>query len=205
MRLCVFKFTSSTSTTTTISLFGRRSRSRSRRPRPEPGAGVGDNLPAARRRAPPLHVLQAAGEAPKVSAAEAGRETRRGAESDEESDGCNEAQDTARAYGYATHIKPQGFTSRPPLLTTNNYFCIATQSGTRRRRNLGRTDAREEEQLFIRRRCDCRRPRIGSSYMYIHDWAISEIEDPLAFGELRFRSKTMAGPLEDKQLCESFR
>jgi len=25
----------------------------------------------------------------------------------------------ARAYGYATHIKPQGFTSRPPLLTTN--------------------------------------------------------------------------------------
>ena len=36
--------------------------------------------------------------------------------------------------------------------------------------------------------------------MYIHDWAISEIEDPLAFGELRFRSKTMAGPLEDKPL-----
>ena len=29
-------------------------------------------------------------------AAEAGRETRRGAESDEESDGCNEAQDSAR-------------------------------------------------------------------------------------------------------------
>ena len=31
---------------------------------------------------------------------------------------------TARAYmyGYATHIKPQGFTSRPPLLTTNKVF-----------------------------------------------------------------------------------
>ena len=29
-------------------------------------------------------------------AAEAGREMRRGAESDEESDGCNEAQDSAR-------------------------------------------------------------------------------------------------------------
>ena len=35
-------------------------------------------------------------------AAEAGRETRRGAESDEESDGCNEAQDSARVtYGYS--------------------------------------------------------------------------------------------------------
>ena len=31
-------------------------------------------------------------------AAEAGRETRRGAESDEESDGCNEAQDSARVH-----------------------------------------------------------------------------------------------------------
>ena len=31
---------------------------------------------------------------------------------------------TARAYmyGYATHIKPQGYTSRPPLLTTNKVF-----------------------------------------------------------------------------------
>ena len=57
-------------------------------------------------------------------AAEAGRETRRGAESDEESDGCNGAQDSARVYGYgyATHIKPQGFISRPPLLTTNKVF-----------------------------------------------------------------------------------
>jgi len=35
------------------------------------------------------------GEAP-VMAAEAGRETRRGAESDEESDGCDGAQDSAR-------------------------------------------------------------------------------------------------------------
>ena len=31
-------------------------------------------------------------------AAEAGPETRRGAESDEESDGCNEAQDSARVH-----------------------------------------------------------------------------------------------------------
>ena len=56
-------------------------------------------------------------------AAEAGRETRRGAESDEESDGCNEAQDSARVhvrvYGYATHIKPQGYTryQSPPAPT----------------------------------------------------------------------------------------
>ena len=52
-------------------------------------------------------------------AAEAGRETRRGA--------TRRATDamrhkTARAYGYATHIKPQDFTSRPPLLTTNKVF-----------------------------------------------------------------------------------
>ena len=46
---------------------------------------------------------------------------RRGAESDEESDGCNGAQDSARVqlYGYATQTKPQGFISRPPLQTTN--------------------------------------------------------------------------------------
>ena len=31
-------------------------------------------------------------------AAEAGRETRQGAASDEESDGCNEAQDSARVH-----------------------------------------------------------------------------------------------------------
>ena len=36
-----------------------------------------------------------------------------------------------------------------------------------------------------------------------HDWAISEIEDSLKIGELRFRSKTKAGPLEDKQLSLS--
>ena len=31
---------------------------------------------------------------------------------------------TARAYmyGYATHSKPQGYTSRPPLLTTKKVF-----------------------------------------------------------------------------------
>jgi len=30
----------------------------------------------------------------------------------------------ARAYGYATHIKPQGFNSRPPLLTTNKVLML---------------------------------------------------------------------------------
>jgi hypothetical protein len=28
----------------------------------------------------------------------------------------------AYMYGYATHSKPQGYTSRPPLLTTNKVF-----------------------------------------------------------------------------------
>jgi hypothetical protein len=69
-------------------------------------------------------------------AAEAGRETRRGAESDEESDGCNEAQDSARVhvcknYGCATHIKPQGYTSRPPLLTTNKVLCRGAERNIR--------------------------------------------------------------------------
>ena len=46
---------------------------------------------------------------------------------------------TARAYGYATHIKPQGFTSRPPLLTTNKVFLktrwgAESGEGGRRRR-----------------------------------------------------------------------
>ena len=35
---------------------------------------------------------------------------------------------------------------------------------------------------------------------YAHDWAILEMEDSPKLGELRFRSKTKAGPLEDKQL-----
>ena len=62
-------------------------------------------------------------------AAEAGRETRRGAESDEESDGCDGAQNKISARGYATHklTKPQGFISRPPLLTTNKVFRISPQ------------------------------------------------------------------------------
>ena len=55
-------------------------------------------------------------------AAEAGRETRRGAESDEESDGCDGAQDSARVRIRNTYFKPQGFISRPPLLTTNKIF-----------------------------------------------------------------------------------
>ena len=65
-------------------------------------------------------------------AAEAGRETRRGAESDEGSDGCNEAQDSARVRG-TQHIKPQGFTSRPPLLilTTNKVFLLKSTTTTR--------------------------------------------------------------------------
>jgi hypothetical protein len=29
-------------------------------------------------------------------------------------------------YGYATHIKPQGYTSRPPLLTTNKVFVLSS-------------------------------------------------------------------------------
>ena len=45
---------------------------------------------------------------------------------------------TARAYGYATHIKPQGFTSRPPLLTTNKVFSLSASSdGNVGRRWLG--------------------------------------------------------------------
>ena len=40
---------------------------------------------------------------------------------------------TARAYmyGYATHIKPQGYTSRPPLLTTNKVFLREGGEGER--------------------------------------------------------------------------
>ena len=49
-------------------------------------------------------------------AAEARREARRGAESDEEGDGGDGAQDSARVrvHGYATHTKPQGFLSVAP-------------------------------------------------------------------------------------------
>ena len=49
-------------------------------------------------------------------AAEARRETRLGAEGDEEGDG-GDGHKTASAYVYATHIKPHGFIVRPPLLT----------------------------------------------------------------------------------------
>ena len=53
-------------------------------------------------------------------AAEAGRETRWGAVSDEESDRCDGTQDSARVRVRNTyiHTKPQGFISRPPLLTS---------------------------------------------------------------------------------------
>jgi hypothetical protein len=56
-------------------------------------------------------------------AAEAGRETRQGAESDEESDGCDGAQDCERVWVRNT-TKPQGFIIRPSLLTkrTNKVF-----------------------------------------------------------------------------------
>ena len=37
-------------------------------------------------------------------------------------------------------------------------------------------------------------------YMYVCDWGDSEILDSLKLGELRFRSKTKAGPLEAEQL-----
>ena len=39
-----------------------------------------------------------------------------------------------------------------------------------------------------------------SSCMYVCDWGDLEMHDSTAFGELRFRSKTKAGPLEDKPL-----
>jgi hypothetical protein len=60
-----------------------------------------------------------------MMAAEAGRETRQGAESDEESDGCDGAQDCERvrvSVRNTTHTKPQGFIIRIPLLTTNKVF-----------------------------------------------------------------------------------
>ena len=38
------------------------------------------------------------------------------------------------------------------------------------------------------------------SYAYIHDWAISEMHDSTAWGELRNGAKTKAGPLEAEQL-----
>ena len=44
-------------------------------------------------------------------AAEAGRETRRGAESDEESDGCDGAQDSERVRVRNAYYRPY----RPPL------------------------------------------------------------------------------------------
>ena len=44
-------------------------------------------------------------------AAEAGRETRQGAESDEESGGCDKVKDCNTTYSCT---KPQGFIIRPP-------------------------------------------------------------------------------------------
>ena len=38
------------------------------------------------------------------------------------------------------------------------------------------------------------------AYAYAYDWPDSEMHDSPKIGELRFRSKTKAGPLEDKQL-----
>ena len=56
-------------------------------------------------------------------AAEAGRETRQRGREQRAMRRATDAMrhKTARAYmyGYATHSKPQGYTSRPPLLTTN--------------------------------------------------------------------------------------
>jgi hypothetical protein len=58
-------------------------------------------------------------------AAEAGRETRQGAESDEESDGCDVGTRLrARMVRNSTYYKPQGFIIRPLLLTTNKVFLI---------------------------------------------------------------------------------
>ena len=38
------------------------------------------------------------------------------------------------------------------------------------------------------------------SNLYVHDWAISEMEDSTKIGELRNGAKTKAGPLEAEQL-----
>ena len=40
----------------------------------------------------------------------------------------------------------------------------------------------------------------GEADQHLYDWSDSEILDSPKFGELRIRSKTKAGPLEDKQL-----
>ena len=63
-------------------------------------------------------------------AAEAGRETRRGAErraTRRATDAMGHKIARVYAYGYATHTKPQGFTSRPPFLTmrTNKVFLVS--------------------------------------------------------------------------------
>ena len=41
---------------------------------------------------------------------------------------------------------------------------------------------------------------ISHIHTYIHDWAISEMEDSPKIGELRNGAKTKAGPLEAEQL-----
>jgi hypothetical protein len=43
----------------------------------------------------------------------------------------------------------------------------------------------------------------GSNLYLIFDWSDSEMHDSPKIGELRFRSKTKAGPLEDKQLSRA--
>jgi hypothetical protein len=71
---------------------------------------------------------------------------------------------TARAYmyGYATHIKPQGYTSRSPLLTTNKVFLRLTQCP-----QPGATTQRQV------------------SYMY----KLIELQHQLQFGHIQIRSR----------------
>ena len=58
-------------------------------------------------------------------AAEARRETGRGAESDEEGDGGDGAQDSERVRVRNTYILSRKAISRPPLLTTNKVkYCM---------------------------------------------------------------------------------
>ena len=54
------------------------------------------------------------------------RDERRGGERESDTRRATDAMGhkIARAYGYATHTKPQGFISRPPLLTTNKVFVL---------------------------------------------------------------------------------
>ena len=70
---------------------------------------------------------------------------------------------------------------------------------------MGSRKGRHVTRLVARSAAPCQEaafcgPRVACYLFMTCDWGDSEMEDPLAFGELRIRSKTKAGPLEDKQL-----